>query len=294
SNSRFDPASTCFALWMRFPIAACLLTKAPATSSMLKPQRMWRINATCASSDSRGWQHENIMRSRSSLIASGAKSCSTTGATVHSPSSSRPSSGANVRAVRWRRSTSSARFFAVAISHADGLSGMPRNFHTSTARQKASCTTSSASARLWTPKIRVRAATMRPASRRNRWSLGAMLHIQNPDRAYFHRAAGLQNRTALGEFHRRGQVIGLDQGEAVHDVLGLGIGTVVHALLLASDHLAGGLQRVARIFDMALLAEFLEPGDPFLGGLLHLLGGCGNVPAAEQEGKFAHCRCSFG
>jgi|SoiMetStandDraft_2_1073263.scaffolds.fasta_scaffold12415_6 hypothetical protein len=42
------------------------------------------------------------------------------------------------------------------MSHADGFSGSPRNFHTSSARQKASCTTSSASARLWTPKMRQR------------------------------------------------------------------------------------------------------------------------------------------
>ena len=42
------------------------------------------------------------------------------------------------------------------MSHADGFSGTSRNFHTSSARQKASCTTSSASARLWTPKMRVK------------------------------------------------------------------------------------------------------------------------------------------
>src|SRR4030095_16033228 len=52
-----------------------------------------------------------------------------------------------------------------------GFSGTPRNFHTSSARQKASCTTSSANARFWTPKMRVNVATMRPASRRNKWSL---------------------------------------------------------------------------------------------------------------------------
>ena len=67
-----------------------------------------------------------------------------------------------------RRSTSRAQCFAVAINHADGFSGTPRNDHTSVARQKASCTTSSASARLWTPKIRVSTETMRPDSRRKR------------------------------------------------------------------------------------------------------------------------------
>ena len=55
-----------------------------------------------------------------------------------------------------------ARCFAVAMSHAEGFSGIPRNFQTSSARQKASWTTSSANARLCTPKMRVSAATMRP------------------------------------------------------------------------------------------------------------------------------------
>ena len=53
---------------------------------------------------------------------------------------------------------------------------MPRNGHTSMARQKASCTTSSANSRLWMPKMRVSAATMRPDSRRNRWSPSSMGH----------------------------------------------------------------------------------------------------------------------
>ncbi len=145
---------------MRFSIAACVLTKAAATSSTLKPHRMWSMSATCATSGRRGWQQENIMRSSSSRIAS--------------VSSNRLSSGAEVRAVRSRRSTSIARFLAVAMSHAEGLSGTPRNFHTSSARQKASCTTSSASARLCTPKIRVSVATIRPASRRNRCSCSSI------------------------------------------------------------------------------------------------------------------------
>lgn len=67
-----------------------------------------------------------------------------------------------------RRRTSSARCLAVAMSQADGFPGTPRNFHTSRARQKASWVTSSASARLWTPNIRVKVAIMRPASRRKR------------------------------------------------------------------------------------------------------------------------------
>src|SRR5262249_29403635 len=154
----------------------------------------------CASSARRGWQQENIIRSRSSLIALAAKSYSTAGASVHSLSSRRPSSGANVCAVRWRRRTSSARFFAVASSYAEGFSGTPRNFHTSSARQKASCTTSSASARLCTPNTRVRVACAPPHAGIDDRS--APLHIQDADRAYFYRPSRLQDRTTLGEFDR--------------------------------------------------------------------------------------------
>src|SRR5262249_9702837 len=97
-----------------FSIAAWLLTKALAISFTLKPHRMLRMSATCTSSAKRGWQQENIMRRRSSLIAFAVKSSSTAGTSVHSLSSSRRSSGAKVRAVRWRRKMSNARFFAVA------------------------------------------------------------------------------------------------------------------------------------------------------------------------------------
>ena len=143
------------------------------------------------------------------------------GASVHSDSSRRASSGANVRAVRSRRTTSSARCFAVAISHADGLSGTPRNFHTSSARQKASCTTSSASARLCTPKMRVSAATRRPDSRRNRCSakLHYMIHLHHgPD---FDRAAAVEDRAAARQLHRLIEVARLDDREAADQVLGL-------------------------------------------------------------------------
>ena len=106
------------------------------------------MSGTCAASPNRGWQQENIMRSRSSLIAFAENSSSTTGASIHSLSRNLPSSGANVRAVRSRRRTSKAAFFGVAISQAEGLSGTPRMRRASTARQRASCTTSSASVRL--------------------------------------------------------------------------------------------------------------------------------------------------
>jgi len=110
------------------------------------------------------------MRRRSSLIAAGPKRFSTVGASVHSLWSNRPNSGANTRAVRSRLRASRAQCFAVVMSHAAGFSGIPRNLQTSTARQNASCTTSSTSGRLWTPKTRVSTATIRPYSRRKRCS----------------------------------------------------------------------------------------------------------------------------
>ena len=125
------------------------------------------MRATCAVSCRRGWQHENIMRSRSSLMACGSKSSSSAGARVHSLCKASPSA-AKLRAVRSRRSTSSAQFLAVAISQAEGLRGTPRKDHTSSARQNASCTTSSANARLRTPKMRATVAAIRPDSRLNR------------------------------------------------------------------------------------------------------------------------------
>ena len=84
SNSLFDAASTCLARVMRFLMAAWLLTKAAAISSTLKPHRMCSISATCASSGSRGWQQENIMRSWSSLMAPGSNCSCITGTSVHS------------------------------------------------------------------------------------------------------------------------------------------------------------------------------------------------------------------
>jgi hypothetical protein len=84
SNSRFDVASTFSARVIRFSIAQWVLTNALATWPTLNPHKVCRTSATCASSGNRGWQQENIMRSRSSLIAFAAKSSSTRGASVHS------------------------------------------------------------------------------------------------------------------------------------------------------------------------------------------------------------------
>src|SRR5262249_51180388 len=208
------------------------------------------------------------MRNSSSLIASGENSSSTTGVRVQALSKSLPNSGANVRAVRSRRSTSSARFLAVAINHAEGFSGTPRTGHVSTARQKASCTTSSASARLCAPKIRVSTDTMRPASRRNRW-LSSSIEVLSLDRPHFDRPTALENRTLFREFDGLRQVPGLHDDIATYDIFGLGEGAVVHDLLLPRHDLACFLKRVPWFFEMALRVELLEPCEPRLEVLLH-------------------------
>src|SRR5262249_42406533 len=160
------------------------------------------------------------------------------GASVHSLSSMRPSSGAKVRAVRWRRTTSIARRLAVVISHADGLSGTPRVVHTSSARQNASCTTSSASARLCTPNTRVSAASRRPASLRNRCSgtsatrasvsdrpgsaaCGAWGLLQLAHRPDLDRAVAVEHRAAARQLDRLLEILGLDHDEAHHEILDL-------------------------------------------------------------------------
>jgi hypothetical protein len=71
----------------------------------------------------------------------------------------RPISGAKRRAVRSRRNTSRARFFAEATSSADACSGTPSKLQASNARASVSWQTSSARARFATPKTRVKAAS---------------------------------------------------------------------------------------------------------------------------------------
>src|ERR1044071_6621570 len=169
---------------------------------------------------------------------------------------------------------SSARCLATDMSHAAGLSGMPRTFHTSSARQKASWTTSSASARLCTPKMRVSAATRRPDSRRKRCSLNSMcvLHVHLHDRTDFNRSTALENRAAARELHRLIDVARLDEREAADKVLRLGEGTVRHRLLLTAHHFTRPLQRLAAILQVTFLVELVHPRHPALHALLRPFG----------------------
>src|SRR5262245_50100295 len=121
----------------------------------------------------------------------------------------------------------------------------------------------------------------------------AQSHADLHDGAHFHRAVSLEDRTSLRELHRLSEVAGLDQRVPTHDVLGLRKGPVGHALLPALHQLSGALERLPLVLDMALLAELLQPGHPFLHRLLHPFGGSvGLAPAIEKQ-EFAHRRSSF-
>src|SRR5262249_52512652 len=141
----------------------------------------------------------------------------------------------------------------------------------SSARQKASWTTSSASARLCTPKIRVSAAIRRPDSRRNRCSSSSTPLVVHPHHGTdFDRAAGFENRAAARQLHGLIDVTRLDDGEAANDVLGFGERSVGHALVAAHD-LAGPLQGLTAILQVTLRFELAHPLHPALHALLGLL-----------------------
>src|SRR2546425_8108604 len=97
-------------------------------------------------------------------------------------------------------------------------------------------------------------------------------HVRLQDRADFHHASPLQDGTTQRELRGLREVLRLDQGVAAHDVLGFRVRPVGDGPLLALDELAGALQRVPAVLDMALVGKLLHPGHPGLHALLHLLG----------------------
>src|SRR6478609_3684776 len=249
---------------MRFSIAALLTKRALAISCAPKPHRMFKIRASCASSLSLPWQQENIMRNCSSRTVCAANASSTSGVSVHSVSSRRPISGAKRRAVRSRRTMSSARFLAVVISQAEGFSGSPSTSQTSSAREKASCTTSSASAKLCTPNRRVSAATRRPDSRRKIRALASMWTRSGSPRVAQHEVSGWI-RLCLQQLQRHAPGNAIDQraptaqDERPHDELILVdqavFGQLRHERAAAEDdHVFAG-----RLFVRAQLGR-IEPG----------------------------------
>src|SRR5690349_17660861 len=134
-----------------------------------------------------------------------------------------------------------ARFFAVAISQAPGLSGTPASGHFSSAATSASWARSSA--RPTSPTIRARPATRRADSIRQTASIARVasvklaaevladgvlhvlrevLHLEDPP----HLDPAVLGRAAACPLQRLLLRAGLDQPVAADDLLGLGEGSV--------------------------------------------------------------------
>src|SRR5215475_5312619 len=169
------------------------------------------------------------MRSRSSWMALSVKASCTVGASVHSLSNSRPSSGAKVRAVRSRLKTSSARFLAVAISQAEGLSGTPRHFQTSAEGVLDNVFRQGEVVYSENPR---QGGDHTPRLVPEKMIAGFHLHIQLHSRPYFHLAVNFEDRTTLGKLYRLIQIASFDQGVSTNSILGFGKGSIRHCLSL--------------------------------------------------------------
>ena len=169
---------------MRCATVASATRNALAISTVVKPATARRVNATCASWDSAGWQHVKIRRSRSS--ASGGSG----------PNVARSNCSSFPRYRLSRRRMSMARRRAVVINHAPGLSGMPSSGHLSSAATRLSWTTSSARSK--SPSIRTRAAVRRPASSRKTAATTRSVALC----VFFSRSSG-RPRAALRRFRRQ-------------------------------------------------------------------------------------------
>ena len=140
-------------------MVASLTRNARAISRVDSPPTVFRVSATRPASGSAGWQQVNSSRSRSSpyVLPYGSSSGSAAGCSAQALSSA-----SLLASVRRRRNTSNARWWAVVVSHAAGLSGVPSRGQRTSARSTASCTQSSA--RSQSPVSRIRAATIRSRS----------------------------------------------------------------------------------------------------------------------------------
>src|SRR5262245_57506285 len=131
-------------------------------------------------------------------------------------------------AARWRssrvasrRRRSMARLRAVVVIQPPGFGGTPVTGQRSAAMANASATASSA--RSMSPRMRISVAVHRPASRRNTVTRSSLtLHRTHLDRSC---AGGGGLR---GPFEGGVQVGSLDDPEAAHLLLGLGVGAVGH------------------------------------------------------------------
>src|SRR5262245_35754084 len=117
---------------------------ARAISSVVSPPRSRRVRAARASVGRTGWQAVNMRRSRSSPMSS-SRTVSRSGSASCCWAARRWPISACLRSINLdRRTRSIARCFAVAMSHAPGLSGTPDSGHCSRAATRASWASSSA------------------------------------------------------------------------------------------------------------------------------------------------------
>src|SRR4249919_2917797 len=144
---------------IRCATVASLTRKARAISAVVSEPTRRMVRATRASVASTGWQAVKIRLSRSSSISSPAASAGSSSASRERSSTARPSSSSLRAAISLWRSRSIARFLAVAISQAPGLSGTPVRGHRSSAARSASWARSSATPT--SPVIRASAAISR-------------------------------------------------------------------------------------------------------------------------------------
>src|SRR4051794_7906515 len=91
-------------------------------------------------------------------------------------------------------------------------------------------------------------------------------------RANLHRSTAVEHRAPGRELDRLRQVPGLDDDEPRDQVLDLDVGAVRHRPLAATDYLAIGCERLARIPDVSLRLQLAHPGQPHPHALLGHLG----------------------
>jgi len=168
SNSRLEVASTFLARVILFSIACGTAQKGVRyftdTESAQDVQDQRHLGLFGEPRINAGEHHPQL------VVLDGVwpKAASMVGRKVHSDSSRRLTSGAKVRAVRSRRRTSTAWFFAVVISHADGLPACRgvSTLPTPGTRLPASHLPPAPGVNSEDPS---QGAIMRPDSRRNRW-----------------------------------------------------------------------------------------------------------------------------
>src|SRR5215211_52327 len=146
-----------------------------------------------------------------------------------------------------------ARLRAVVVIHPPGFGGTPDAGHRSAAVAKASATASSA--RSTSPRTRISVAVQRPASRR-KIAASSSFTLERADLD-----GALAGRGGLPSPLERGIEVGcLDDPEAAHLLLRLGVGAVRHrrlALVRADDRGGAGRLQAAAEHPQAALGDLL-------------------------------------